>query len=414
MLRNLRSFYLMKVLSWIAMATAIIRLLIHRWEHYLSIPYPIKDELQFVDKFNFFLENGWVDSVVSGTSPVFNALVFAVDVFIQNPLISMKVVNVLSMLGIIGIWTVYLFKVVNLSHPNRLLAFLVITYLTVVYNSFFSACNDSLFLFWISLGLYHLLVLIRRYSKTSIMVASVAFALALGTRELLVFYLPGILVVLGAMVMGKKLNVTNLCFFFGVLIGLTGLIYLPSLVQNGTLAFHNKNEGIYEGYWQEKNYLQLMLGKEGLSRAEVEAYKEANPSVTLPKSYSAGMLMNPALTFKNAIRQLVLINKATFWKLGVVYLFFLGIVMKCIRNKNFLSPAVLVFLMFGSFSLAFALLPISRVEYRWFILFPLLIFVHSMEQLNHQNVKPSSFLEYALYANFLVIWVVHSLLIGIW
>jgi hypothetical protein len=396
------------------MATAIVRLLIHRWEHYLSIPYPIKDEIQFVNKFNFFLENGWIDSVVSGISPVFNALVFAVNVFIHNPFISMKVVNVLSMLGIIGIWTVYLFKEVNLSHPNRLLAFLVITYLTVVYNSFFSACNDSLFLFWISLGLYHLLVLIHRFSKTSITVASVAFALALGTRELLVFYLPGILVMLGALAMGNKLKVTNLAFFFGVFIGLTGLIYLPSLVQKGTLAIHNKNEGIYEGYWQEKNYLQLMLGKEGLSRAEVEAYKEANPSVTLPKSYAAGMLMNPTLTFKNAIRQLVLINKATFWKLGVVYVFFLGIVMKCIRNKNFLSPSILVFLMFGSFSLAFAFLPISRVEYRWFILFPILIFVFTIERFNTQYSLKLGIWEIIIYLNFLIIGIFNSLLIAVW
>ncbi|GHB23849.1 hypothetical protein [Mongoliitalea lutea] len=405
---------ILKSATWIALATAIVRLLIHRWKHYLSIPYPIKDEIQFVNKFNFFLENGWVDSIVSGTSPVFNAIVFAVDVFIQNPFISMKVVNVLSMLGIIGIWTVYLFKVVNLSRPYRLLAFLVITYLTVVYNSFFSACNDSLFLFWISLGIYHLLILIRGYSKTSITIASVAFALALGTRELLVFYLPGILFVLGALVMEKKLKLGNLAFSFGVFIGLTGLIYLPSLVQKGTLAFHDKNEGIYDGYWQEKNYLQLMLGKEGLSRAEVEAYKEANPSVALPKSYAAGILMNPTLTLKNAIRQLILINKATLWKLGLVYVFFLTIVWKSLWNRDFLSPSLLVFLMFGSFSLAFALLPISRVEYRWFILFPLLIFVYSMEQLNLQNVKKSSFLEFALYANFLIIGVVHSLLIGIW
>lgn len=413
MLKESVFFKTLRMVTLFAMVLACARLVVHRWENYLSVPYPIKDEIQFVNKFYFLQEHGWYESVVSGTSPVYHGLVFLVNIFISDPLVSMKLLNVLGLLGVIGIWVVYLIKELKISIRYRWLSILSVVYLTVVYNAFFSACNDSLFLFFISLGMFFLLKLLRENKFSTIILAGVGFAFALGTRELLAFYTPGIMIWLFVLFFFQKINKIQLASFFITLLTLTVFIYLPAILEKGRPVFHDKNEGIYPGYWQEKNYLQLLINREGMTREEVESFKENNPEILLPQTYFHGIFLNPSLTLKNTFRQLKLINYAAIWKLGLVYFLFFGLAIQAIWTKRFLSPEALVFLMFASYAFAFAILPITRVEFRWFILFPLFFLVVVMEKLDRWKDQ-KRIGESLIYFNFLVIGIVNSMLIGIW
>ena len=404
---------LLRISTLAIMGLACVRLLVHRWENYLSVSYPIKDEIQFVNKFDFLLENGWYSSIVSGTSPVYNVLVFFVNLWIGNPFASMKVLNVLSMVGVIVIWIFYLLQEQKISSRYLWLSILSVVYLTVVYNAFFSACNDSLFLFFISVGIFCLLKHLKENKFSSLILAGVGFGLALGTRELLAFYTPGILIWLSALFYYQKISGFQLASFFLTIGFLTLLIYLPAILETGKPAFHDKNEGIYPGYWQEKNYLQLVINQEGMSRAEVESFKESHPNVKLPKSYFEGIFLNPSLTAKNTLRQFKLINYAAVWKLGLVYFLFLAFAIHSIWKRRFLSPEVLLFALFASYTLAFAILPITRVEFRWFILFPLFFLVIVFGKVD-QWTDRSQLGEQLIYLNFLIIGVVNFLLIGIW
>jgi hypothetical protein len=406
----------LRILKWVSLITlflACIRLLHHRIVTYLLVPNPIKDEIIFVAKYDFLLNNGWHDSIVFGTSPVFNVLVFVFNLIVGDPFISMKALNIFSMLGIVGLWTYYLFADLKISFRYRALSVISLVYLTVTYNSFFSACNDSLFLLLISLGIYSLLRAFKNF-RLSVFLASAAwFALALGTRELLVFYIPGILLVLIFLFLYQSIIIKYSIYYFLVFGLLTVILYYPSLAENGNLEFLDKNEGIYEGYWQEKNYLQLMQNTSGLSLADVESFKASNPDVILPTSYLEGIFMNPVLTLKNFIRQLTLINSAVVWKLGLLYLAFLIFVFSSLRRKEFGGQEVVIFLVFLLYAMAFSVLPINRVEFRWFILFPILFFVAAIYRL-YQIGDRFPWTEYVVYLNFLVIGIVNFLLIGIW
>lgn len=410
MTKILRGF---KYITLIVLLAACVQLINHRWENYLSISKPIKDEILFVNKYNYFQINGWYESIVHGTSPVYNAAVFLVDQVIGDPFISMKAVNILCMIGIIGIWVYFLLVDLKISNRYRWLSVLTIFYLTVVFNSFFSACNDSPFLLFMSLGIYALLKTIREYRNSVFLLAALCFALALGTRELLVFYIPGIFSVLVILIFYKLIKIKAIILFVLVFALATGAIYFPSIIENKSLAFLDKNEGIYEGYWQEKNYLQLKLNVGKLERVDVESYKERNPDVILPQSYLKGIFMDPVLTLKNSIRQFKLINFALVWKLGVLYLIFLGLVIGSVIKKEFLNPELLIFLIFILYALAFSILPLNRVEFRWFILFPILFFVLSIYRLDLLGDKNKR-IEFLVYSNFLIIGIVNFMLIGIW
>jgi hypothetical protein len=403
----------LKWLSLITLLIACIRLLHHRVVNYLLVSIPIKDEIIFVAKYDFLLNNGWYDSIVFGTSPVFNILVFVFNLIFGDPFISMKALNIFSLLGIVGIWTYYLFADLRISSQYRILSVISLVYLTVTYNSFFSACNDSLFLLLISLGIYCLLKVLENFRLSVFFSSAVWFALSLGTRELLVFYIPGILLIIIFLFLYRSIKINYGIYYFVVFGLLTVILYFPSIKENGKLEFVDKNEGIYDGYWQEKNYLQLMQNTSGLSLVDVQSFKANNPDIILPTSYLEGIFMDPVLILKNFIRQMTLINFAIIWKLGLFYFGFLIFVFSGMRRREFSKQEVLIFFVFLLYAMAFSVLPINRVEFRWFSLFPILFFVAAIYKLDQIGNK-FQWTESLVYLNFLVIGIVNFLLIGIW
>jgi len=406
-----RVLIVLNILVSIILFISAFRLLFFRLSDFLPSTIPIKDSAFFLQKYNYFLENGWYESIVIGTSPFFNGMVWLVDLLFDDPYQSMKGLSIASMIGTIIIWFYFGKSVLKISSRYSLLFFSFLTYLAFYRNAFFSGTNDGLFCLLISLGVVFLFKSILRDSAVSLWLSGLFFALSFSTREIFVFYLPGIIVIIFLMWLKSQFKVSQILVFLGIFIGITFALYFPSLIENYTFKFADKNEAA--GNWPEKNYLQVYLGKAQISFQEVEKFKDSNPTIILPQSYSKAIFLDLRLTVSNFLRQLILVQKPFVWQIGLLFLIFLGVALWKLIEFDFLNLNVLALVLFFAFTFSFSVLLINRVEFRWFMIFPFLFSVLGFATLSdHQRMYP--FLEILFLVNCLIISIMNFGLIGVW
>ncbi|MFT5824252.1 MAG: hypothetical protein ACI8ZM_005518 [Crocinitomix sp.] len=406
-----RNIFLIRFVVASVLLLSSIRLLIFRLSDFLPSEIPLKDSAFFVQKYDFFIENGWYESITVGASPVFNALVWIVDLLVKDPYQSMKLLSMVSMVVTILIWVYFGKSVLRISsrYTYPFVSFLI--YLAFYRNAFFSGTNDGLFCVFICLGIIFLFKSILNNSQLSLFGASFFFALAFGTREIFVFYVPGITLILILLNLKSRINAKSILGLIGVFLLTTFALYFPSLIENHTFKFADKSEAA--GNWAEKNYLQVYLGENQISFQDVETFKNTNPDVTLPQTYSEAIFFNPKLTVSNFLRQLILIQKPFVWQIGVLFLFLIGMTIWNIKKGGFLSLNVLAILLFITFTFSFSILLINRVEFRWFMVFPFLFSALTISFIE-RNWQKYPLLEYMFLANCLLISVLNFNLIGVW
>jgi hypothetical protein len=401
----------LNILVSIFLLLSAFTLLIFRLSDFLPSTIPIKDPAFFLQKYNYFLENGWYQSIVIGTSPFFNGMVWLLDFLINNPYKSMKVLSIASMIGTIIIWFYFGKSVLKISSRYSFLFFSFLTYLAFYRNAFFSGTNDGLFCLLISLGVVFLFKSILRESVVSLWLSGLFFALSFSTREIFVFYLPGIIVIILLLRFKKQFKVAQIFGFLGIFIVMSFALYYPSLIEEHTFKFADKNEGV--GNWPEKNYLQVYLGEAQISFQDVENFKISNPSITLPKSYSEAVFLDLKLTASNFFRQLVLIQKSFIWQTGILFLLFIGIALKKLLELEFLNLNTLALVLFITFIFSFSILLINRVEFRWFMVFPFLFSTLAFASLSDYH-KKFPLIEVIFLVNCIIISIMNFGLIGVW
>jgi hypothetical protein len=406
-----RNVFLIRFVVASVLLLSSIRLLIFRLSDFLPSQIPFKDSAFFVQKYDFFIKNGWYESITAGASPVFNALVWIVDLYINDPYQSMKILSMASMIGTILIWFYFGKSVLRISSRYTYLFISFLIYLAFYRNAFFSGTNDGLFCLFICLGIVFLFKSILKNSQLSLLGASFFFALAFGTREIFVFYLPGIVLILILLGLKSRINTKFILGFIGVFLLTTVTLYFPSLIENHTLKFADKSEAA--GNWAEKNYLQVYLGENQISFQDVETFKTANPDVILPQTYSEAIVLNPKLTVSNFLRQLVLIQKPFVWQIGVLFFILIGMTILKLKKGDFLNLNVLAILLFITFTFSFSILLINRVEFRWFMVFPFLFSALSFASLTHY-AKRYPAIEIVFLVNCLIISVLNFGLVGVW
>jgi hypothetical protein len=338
-------------------------------------------------------------------------MVWLLDFLINDPYQSMKVLSIASMIGTIIIWFYFGKSVLKISSRYSFLFFSFLTYLAFYRNAFFSGTNDGLFCLLISLGVVFLFKSILRDSAVSLWLSGLFFALSFSTREIFVFYLAGIIIILILLGLKKQFKVLHILGFLGIFIVVTFTLYFPSLIENHTFKFADKNEGV--GNWPEKNYLQVYLGKAQISFQEVEKFKDSNPTIILPQSYSEAIFLDLGLTVANFLRQLILVQKPFVWQIGLLFLIFLGVAFWKLIEFDFLNLNVLALVLFFAFTFSFSVLLINRVEFRWFMIFPFLFSVLGFATLSdHHRMYPV--LEILFLVNCLIISIMNFGLIGVW
>jgi hypothetical protein len=407
------------ILFWASVVTllvSIFRLLNQRIQVYFLNTSPIGDEPIFVDSFRFLIKHGWYGSVAKGTSPLFNLFVCPFYLLSQNPLLSFKILNISCLIVILIIWIWFLVQQLATNKKITIISILFLIQLGLTQNTFFMGVNDALFAVFVSLGFIFIYKGIIHKNSKKIIGSAFLFAAALSVRELLFIYLPGIGLIFIICFLLNLINARLIFLWILTFVFTTGIVHLPSLIENKSLSTLDKNPKMIHATWSERNYLQVLEHRKTQpSWEEVLAYKKEHGENALPTKIPNAILMNPLLTAKNFIRQLYLSQMPFIRQLGLFYILIPIYLLALFRKKaKFTSNFLWIPAMFyGCFTFFLCIQIIPTLQFRWFVIFPFLITVFSISEIS-KRMEKNNWMESVLCLNVLIIAIANALLIGIW
>lgn len=389
------------------------RVLWYRLQEFLPSRIPLKDSAFFFKLYQDYRERGWYFSVAKGTSPIFNLFVRLFELVGMDTFQSMKLVSMLSMIGVILVWYFFAKRILLIPKEFNFLLISILLYIAFYRAAFFSGTNDGLFALWISLGLVFLFGAVKKSSSSYSSYSTVFFVLAFGTRELIVFYFPGLLLIWIIVLVNKILPMKAALISIVIVVVGSLLLYFPALIEHNELRFADKNIDAQDGIWAQKNYVQTYLDIPQMTFEELKQFKVKHPEIHLPTTYSEAIALNPRLTISNAFRQLILITKPFVWQLGILFLVVVIFGFYQVFHSNWSSLYALTLILLISFSICFSVLLINRVEFRWFMIFPFLIVTLGIHLIEISK-KEFFWLEYFIWINLILISVLNVFLIRIW
>ena len=372
------------------------------------------DENSFLEMFNFYLENGYSEALAEGNSILFNVTSSFVNLFVSDPLFSLRVTSLLF-----GILTMYMilkiqkkfFPFQNKSYRN--LAWITSLNVFIVSSIIFSGINDSILYFLTSLFFYFFLHLTQNKNSFKYYIyIGVIFGLMLITRKFGIIYLLPISVVFLMFFKKERIQwlqmLKGVSFMFLSTIVIVVAANFANITQGKSLSFHEKKLD-NEINWVQLQYLTAIKNSQGelaygkhVSIDETKEYLKENGLNSLPEnSVTSSMFFDLGFTikqfFKNVLIQIVPISRLT----GIlIFLIILSIIFN-IKNRIKLSlPNKQFILLFSTvYILALCFIVISYVEPRWYIsvlaLLPLPI-LKMMEKSLEKNKRKEVF-------NFLIV-----------
>ena len=417
-LKNSKTNFYLHSVTILLLAFSILRLSNQRLYSYFLINEARGDEALLVDSFNYFLNHGWYNSIALGSSSLFNLFSLPFYFATHDILLSFKLLNLLCLLILITIWAKFLFNKLGLNKKYLLVIILFFIQVVLTQVPFFRGSNDPLFCLFISLGFIYLYRGISEENKKNYLfiLSAIFFSLALSVRELIFLYLPGIILVILIGIIKKSIKISSFVLFFVTFILFAIAIQYPSIVENKSISMLDKNPKNINANWSERNYLQVLnASKERPTWDEVVNYKKQHGENSLPNSFLNSILKDPNLTVKHFFKQFYLSQLPFVIKLGLFYVFFLALISYLFIKKSFFNKTFLwiPFIFYGFYTIFLTLLIIPNLEFRWLIVFPLLISVFSISEITKLFDK-NHLIEKLFYINMLVISISNSLLIGIW
>jgi hypothetical protein len=314
------------------------------------------------------------------------------------------------------LWIWFFLKESIVSSKIKTVSILFLIQLGLTQNTFFMGVNDALFALLVSAGFIALYLGIHHEDSKKVVLSAFLFGAALSVRELLMIYLPGIVLLFVVSFLLNIMNLKTVLLWNLTFVFTTSLIHLPSLIENKNLSSLDKNPKSINATWAERNYLQVsQQSKKQPSWDEVLAYKRVNGENALPTKIHTAILMNPNLTFKNFIKQFYLSQMPLIRQLGLFYIFILLFITTSFRKyaqmkTNFVwIPA----LFYGCFTLLLCIQIIPTLQFRWFVVFPFLLSVFSILEIS-KKIQNNSWMESFFYLNIITIVTANALLIGIW
>ena len=223
------------------------------------------------------------------------------------------------------LWSLFLYK--DLGVKNKLLfpSILLLLQVACIRHSFFSASNDALFVFFLSLMFICIYRGIAAQSKGVKLFAIAGFlmAAALSVRELLVFYMPGIAMMITVAFYLKRIHVLGVLSLTVTFTIVLLIIHYPSINENGSLSFLDKNASVGMN-WAEGNYYEVLKGRKGnVSWDEVAEYKKIYGEDALPKTYFQGIIKDPSITARNFLKQSYYSQVPFLRQVGMLYVVFM-------------------------------------------------------------------------------------------
>jgi hypothetical protein len=389
---------------------------------------PWKDEIGFLRVYNHFIQKGWYDSVVEGSSPLFNLFSYFFNFFFDKPEIAMRSLGVTSMILIVIIWCLYISTKLNINNKLKIPIYLFLLNVVLIRQSYFTASDDPLFILFLTLSFVSLLIAIDNKHRIKLLFSfsGIFYAFALSTRELFLYYFLGFFVFFVVLLIKDRAFVKSV-FLFYLFFGLTVLcIHYPSLKEKGKLSFHNKDFLDKKVAWSELNYLFLLRNEGKLlygrnlklkpTPEEVIAFRNQNGENVLPKTYKESFRKMPLSMRINNFLGLFYLQLLPFIRqIGLFFPIFIFFpIFFYYKNKKIEYLNILPLLFYLCFAISLCLTPVVHLEFRWFMMFTLIATVFGILYLRKIFNNETQFFTFILLINMFVISILNSLLQGVW
>ena len=377
-----------------------------------------------------YLKKGHYDSVAEGTTIIYNLFLKGLYNITGNVDSSFIILNSISqiLLLVFGVW--FINKIYKWE-KNIYYKIVIGIYSLFIINStyYIRAWNDFFLGVFIILLLYVMLVELFKNKNQILSFALVGalFSITLSIRPTSIVALPLIIFVLffwfikSEDVLIKKIRKLSLALLAFLVI--TGFLHYPSLKENQSLSFYDKNPKIYhrnpdikDVTWQQRNYLGLKKVEEGIAPRnrdavwsytkfeEVDRYLKKHGKNSIPRTFSEFVIKDPVLLAKISVYNIftALLRFMRFW--GFLFLLVLipFINLKKIRT-NFSDikqlPSILLVLSIVIFSIVCG----TFLEFRWFAGYDILLPIAILFQINNLPIFKRVYINNLFFSTSLII-----------
>jgi len=340
---------------------------------------PRGDERFYVRQAESLLEDGFMPALRSG-NPVGLTCPMALLHAVGLPLLQAG--RLISLLSVIPL----LLGVFCLS--RRILALdrtmshvVLVSSILAVFGSnyFWNAIADPLFSASLLWGLIYVWKSVEEpRSWPSPLSAGVLSAVSVWIRPLFLLYLPSICLAIGVALMMQTENRRRCLLSGAVILGIFSALFLlwqlPSLTQNGRIAFENKGAG-KPASWGQRQFLAQLQHDEGTlpegkhpSWEEVTAYLDVHGEDSLPRGIIERIQQYPGVVVKEFFKDLLISSNYIFLRrTGLLYLLAFMILVQIRAFREADKSAAFFFVIWFSYACALSFLIVTNIEWRWLI-----------------------------------------------
>jgi len=389
---NRRYNYLTKLNFYITAVVLLLYSLI-RFKVVFLRAYPKGDEASFLAVFKIFIDRGFYEANVMGSSTPFNFVSYLFYKITSNPLMSLRFTSLFfGILSLIFLWKFYK-KYFKIPKDYRFTAFLTAVNTMVIMSWVFTGINDVIlsFLTVLLFVVFYKLKDSRNESNLRYLYIGIIIAFMFLTRKMSLLFFPSIFVVLVSILYLKNVPFKEvskkLVLVLASFIVIVTVFNIPSLTEKGKFSFHEKKLPTDKISWTQLQYLTTIKVEQGtlpygkhVSIGEVLYYLDKNGENTLPKTLTESIFFDFSRTVREFFNDLLYQTKPFIRLLGFIFLINLLLLIRYFFNRNFiikniLGQSIIVFSVIYISIVCFIV--ITYVETRWFsnvlILLPIIL-----------------------------------------
>lgn len=373
------------IVSVVLMAYSIIRI-----KKVFLRDFPKGDEKSYLKVFKIYLNEGYYSANVHGNSTPFNVISGFFNKIIQNPVLSLRCTSLFF--GVLSIILLYQFKKKHFKMPLNYGFVGILTALNtiIVMSVIWEGVNDIILTF---LTLLFFIVFYEWKNKSENLKYFIFFGIILGlmlsVRKMSILFFPSMAIVILFTTIIKKIRFTDILkngsISFAVMIIVLLLLSFPSIHENKTLSFHEKEPPSETISWTQLQYLTTIAIENNsvdfgqhVTVEETEKYILENGINSLPNTFLDSIFFNLKRTFKEFFIDFFWNSKPFSRLLGIFFIFAILLFIYAVYKKKINLMSIennTIFVFSACYVVILSFVVIGYVETRWFsnILIPLSI-----------------------------------------
>ena len=362
------------------------------------LAHPLGDEWYFTNDLNYYMKNGYKESVINGMSIPFTLLTYLLNIILNDMSLSLRVVNS----TFVFILLLYMYKQIQGS-SNKSIFFYYLFLLIGTTGGLFYGTNDSMFfcaLIIMTFESYN--KIFNQTKKTGYLLLIIASIICISTRPLAIVYSPLISLsfFVFKLIFHKKVNTKSVinicsCIFLSLLIILVA--NYPRIEKyNFHLSYANKTDTYKTddpdfNWFQWHFYSQLIANENGFGAFapmvnwdEVKNYKQQFGKFSLPRNNFDYLRYNKLFLLKRIPISLFEILIFSIRYVGLLLLVLPYYVLRRQPNQDHHCTSLFpIIITFGI--LAFVFIIPHLVEHRFLFPFYLMLLYYFDQTWDHNN-----------------------------